>query len=319
MSLQEQHQFLKRKFQHSSASRRPSISTTPGPAFTPSSNTIRSSISSSKTNTKLTVAATTTASKDYPYPVDYCDHFETSLEAYQDIDPILQAVAQALGHRDKRELKIYDPYYCQGATIGLLCGLGYSRSNIFHRKRDFYKDIENKNIPDYDVLVTNPPYSELHKEKCLSFCENSNKPYLLLLPNYIATKQYFLSSPHVQEIHYLAPPDRYQYQHPEGTGHAASPFFSLWFICFSTLSSQVQVSHPHLFHLPPTVPSKILHHPPHHPKRKSLASVPIHRWGRLLSLKELREQKLVPTQKRPSSKQRQRMKKKKAREDGADR
>jgi hypothetical protein len=38
----------------------------------------------------------------------------------------------------------------------------------------------------YDVLVTNPPYSADHKERALGFCLASAKPWLLLLPNYVA-------------------------------------------------------------------------------------------------------------------------------------
>lgn len=46
-------------------------------------------------------------------------------------------------------------------------------------------------LPDYDILVTNPPYSSDHVEKLLAFVAKSSKPWLLLLPNYCYMKDYF--------------------------------------------------------------------------------------------------------------------------------
>ena len=43
-------------------------------------------------------------------------------------------------------------------------------------------------MPKYDILITNPPYSEDHKEKILEFCSVLTKPWFLLLPNYVANK-----------------------------------------------------------------------------------------------------------------------------------
>ena len=100
------------------------------------------------------------------------------------------------------------------STIGFM--------NVINNNRDFYHDIQHNNIPDYDILITNPPYSCDHKLKLLNFLKNNNnhhddhhqhrqkkqqqqhhyhhhgnRPFALLLPAYIATKSYwkdFLSS-----------------------------------------------------------------------------------------------------------------------------
>jgi hypothetical protein len=55
-----------------------------------------------------------------------------------------------------------------------------------------------KGIPDYDILITNPPYSGEHKQKLLQYLLNATsrnsdkrKPYALLLPAYTATKSYW--------------------------------------------------------------------------------------------------------------------------------
>jgi hypothetical protein len=46
-------------------------------------------------------------------------------------------------------------YYCAGSIEAHWASLGYP--HVIHRNRDFYADIESGNIPEFDVLVTNPP------------------------------------------------------------------------------------------------------------------------------------------------------------------
>jgi hypothetical protein len=181
---------------------------------------------------------------DFPYATDYNDHFETPLAAYQDVAPIIDWLSSGDGcerSRSRSEVVLYDPYYCHGRTAVLLKELGYER--IVHEKRDFYQDIRNGQIPDYDVLITNPPYSENHKKRCLDFCllrqqQQKSKPFLLLMPDYTASKEYFrqcLSAAASQQqqqtrtIVYLVPRQSYHYEHPEGTGKLSPPFKSLWF------------------------------------------------------------------------------------------
>lgn len=76
----------------------------------------------------------------YPYRTDYNDHFETPLEAYEHIVPLLDAL-----HPNRNEHIIYDPYYCNGQTKVLLSNLGFSK--VKHEKRDFYQDIMMNNVP----------------------------------------------------------------------------------------------------------------------------------------------------------------------------
>ena len=139
----------------------------------------------------------------FPYEVDYNDHFETPLIAYKDILPLLDLVSPAASeHKSCRsDHVLYDPYYCNGRTKTLLRQLGFN--NIRHEERDFYKDIKKGSIPDHHALITNPPYSADHKVKCIDFAirglrNNSNgdkkcqrRPFFLLMPNYIATKEYY--------------------------------------------------------------------------------------------------------------------------------
>lgn len=59
------------------------------------------------------------------------------------------------------------------------------------QKRDFYADVREGTVPDYDILITNPPYSGDHKEKIIKFCVESRRPWALLMPNYVYNKAYF--------------------------------------------------------------------------------------------------------------------------------
>ena len=270
------------------------------------------------------------SSSYYTYPVDYNDHFETPLIAYQDILPLLQNVnVGSMGRRRRNSddtaydndhdtntnndndnahnhrptpIILYDPYYCNGRTKVLLEGTelfqwdhggdevddddaaaaaskkstsctapSSSSSNnnsifhVLHEKRDFYADIRNQTLPNhgiYDALITNPPYSDANKIKCIQYCigrfnnsmTNSNTnhpptPFFLLMPKYVVTKSYWKEHTQTpttkkknnfesttdgvfdvnQDVVYIVPSQSYVYEHPAGTGATTSPFESLWY------------------------------------------------------------------------------------------
>eukprot|EP01032_Pedospumella_encystans_P008066 gene8066-9613_t len=171
------------------------------------------------------------------FAVDYNDHFETPPIAYKDLSPVLEAVAKCVG-KTTAELAVYDPYWCEGSMVSHMRELGFE--NVINRNRDFYMDIKKKNIPGYDILVTNPPYSGEHKVNLLKFlsthtasnsasnnrnssvanntsekstaaAENKNTnnadklkpttlPFALLLPVYTATKSYWKDFVHAQSL-----------------------------------------------------------------------------------------------------------------------
>ncbi len=167
----------------------------------------------------------------FPFVADYNDHFETPLVAYEDLEPILSNLALKL-QKKNNDLIIYDPYYCQGRMKELLASIGFT--NVVNNNRDFYKDIKCKNVPTYDILVTNPPYSGEHKTKLLQYLKTTNKPFALLLPVYTATKSYWRDVVTASKIPplYLLPPKSYEYDHPEGTGKDLPPFYSCWFLSY---------------------------------------------------------------------------------------
>eukprot|EP00041_Stephanoeca_diplocostata_P027941 m.779964 g.779964 ORF g.779964 m.779964 type:complete len:223 (+) comp23280_c1_seq2:393-1061(+) len=125
-----------------------------------------------------------------PFETDDADHAETPLNAYKDIVILLDVFARNI-NKTRTSLRIYDPYYCDGSVIEKLGSLGFK--NVINRCEDFYANIEHGTVPDHDVLVTNPPYSADHMERILKFCatENGCKPWLVLMPHFVYTKNYY--------------------------------------------------------------------------------------------------------------------------------
>jgi len=173
----------------------------------------------------------------HPFEADELDHCETPLEAYEDISLLLALVAKSLG-KSRRTLSIYDPYYCNGAVKKRLGSFGFE--NIYNKCEDFYNSTAGPK--DFDVLLTNPPYSGNHMEKLFEFCSDKKKPFFLLLPHYVYTKPYFNLIRSVSKddasgsrTFFMIPGmgRRYTYLPPKwAAGHdktTTSPFPSFWY------------------------------------------------------------------------------------------
>ena len=50
------------------------------------------------------------------------------------------------------------------------------------------------------------------------------------MPAYVATKQYYTTLARGARPFFIVPRDKYEFAHPEGTGHETSPFFGVWFV-----------------------------------------------------------------------------------------
>jgi len=106
---------------------------------------------------------------------------------------------------------------------------------VYNRCEDFYKVQRDGLVPEFDVLVTNPPYSEDHVEKLFEFAVKSQKPWLLLLPNYVLNKPFFLGL--VKRPIFILPARRYLYRTPKGgrdkdcmrKDRKTSPFITFWY------------------------------------------------------------------------------------------
>lgn len=136
------------------------------------------------------------------------DHCETAPEAYGHVVPLLHALAAELGV-PPAELRIYDPYYCNGAVVRHLAALGFGA--VINRNEDFYANVEAGRVPEHDVLLTNPPYTEPHPERLLRFCAEASVPWLALMPNWVCTKGFYGPSLGAAEpgVFYLCPRKRY--------------------------------------------------------------------------------------------------------------
>lgn len=161
-------------------------------------------------------------------------------------------MASKLG-KTPAELSVYDPFYCQGSMVKRMQHCGFH--NVYNKKEDFYEKQRTKTVPEYDVLVTNPPYSGTHMRKLIQFVHASNKPYCLLVPNYVYMKDYYQeivspvavtwepgavtptvtkSTKQKAENFYIVPNKRYLYTTPNGRrqGKSAkytSPFPTFWY------------------------------------------------------------------------------------------
>ena len=166
------------------------------------------------------------------FTTNVLDHCETPRVAYQHILPVLsRLVDSSSGDMTLNNLKIWDPYYCNGAVQRHLNALGLK--NVLHENKDFYKLIETNQIPNHNVLLTNPPYSDDHIERLLTFLNNNNKsdnddssdphpkPFCLLLPNWVARKKEYktLLTNH-RTVFYLSPVEPYTYIMPSWVGVA---------------------------------------------------------------------------------------------------
>ena len=130
-----------------------------------------------------------TERNNYPYEVIPDDHCETPVEAYQDISPLLNLYAQSI-QKTSSSVFIYDPFFCEGSMVERMNQLGFT--NVYNRKEDFYHMKDTKQTPNYDLLMTNPPYSLDHMDRLLNYCVNEmTKPFCLLLPNYVYMKEYY--------------------------------------------------------------------------------------------------------------------------------
>jgi hypothetical protein len=183
------------------------------------------------------------------------DHCETAPEAYAHIAGLLMLVARSVG-KTAESLRIYDPYYCNGAVVRHLGALGFA--NVYNKNEDFYAVIADGKLPPFDVIVTNPPYSAEHPQRLLEFLASCGKPWLALMPNWVYTKEYYLPSlmssrPEAAaplQPFYVVPRKRYNYWTPKGRradissggvkakthGHTnaalgarTSPFISFWY------------------------------------------------------------------------------------------
>lgn len=203
-------------------------------------------------------AAQLPASEPHPPPpplafeADEDDHCESPPEAYGDVAPLLALIAEHLG-KEPATLRIYDPYFCNGAVARHLGARGFPC--VHNANEDFYAVDAAGAVPEHDVVLTNPPYSADHPQRLLSFLGRNGKPWLCLMPNWVQARPYYAAaaaaaSGGARLPFYIVPRKRYNYWTPKGRradvaaggskakthGHTnaalgvrTSPFVSFWY------------------------------------------------------------------------------------------
>ncbi len=178
---------------------------------------------------------------ELPFDTDPADHCETPYVAYEDLAPFLSELARLM-NKSKKELKIWDPYYCAGSVRKHFAALGFL--SVHNVCEDFYKILDSNQLPNYDCVVTNPPYSSTsrdHVAELLKFLTTQTKPWFVVQPNFVYTKPFWEelngSSKNCPRPFFLTPatPRKYIYQTPQGARNVksqqlrTSPFVSMWY------------------------------------------------------------------------------------------
>lgn len=213
------------------------------------------SISSySDSDSKDDTSEITVSKNDFPFPTDPDDHCESPFESYKHIEPILTQIAKLnkKSNKEKDELRIYDPYYCNGLVKQNLAQMGFT--NVYNECEDAYKTWDDSDTTqpypeNIDLLITNPPYSGDHIERLMEHVSTSHhmegKPWCLLMPNYVHKKEYYKKTidkykkgGNCIQPFYLVPKKRYVYLPPKNfrekkdsdVHKKSSPFVSMWYI-----------------------------------------------------------------------------------------
>ncbi|KAJ8605155.1 hypothetical protein CTAYLR_000505 [Chrysophaeum taylorii] len=173
------------------------------------------------------------------FAADPDDHCETPSEAYADVAPALEWLASRCG-KTRGTVHLYDPYWCAGGVKSRLGELGFER--VANDNVDCYATWDDR---EYDVLVTNPPYSGDHIARLARYCAVPGCKWLWLVPEWTHKKEEFVAALDGRVPLYLSPEKRYVYAPPPNmrakkrsdTHKKTAPFHSIW-ICWAGTQPQ---------------------------------------------------------------------------------
>jgi hypothetical protein len=121
-----------------------------------------------------------------------------------------------------RRLRVWDPFYCQGLSQQLLEERG---CQVIHNPQDFFTWAPNAR--SYDVILTNPPYSQ--KKKVFERMLQVGKPFAMILPVSTLAANYFAQLLPGQSIPFqVIIPSRRVTFIKNGQPTKMSPFDSMW-------------------------------------------------------------------------------------------
>ena len=131
-----------------------------------------------------------------------------------------QHVWESIAHLLPKDKIIYEPFYGDGKSGEYLAELGFS---VEHHKIDFFDDPSF----NYDIIVSNPPYSM--KPKIFKRVALLDKPFMLLVPVSTMTKQ-FLKKYFQDKIQIVIPKGRIHFV-KNSLQTKGSWFDTLW-VCY---------------------------------------------------------------------------------------
>ncbi len=103
----------------------------------------------------------------------------------------------------KKYISLYEPFYCSGKSGEILKSFGF---NVIHQDEDFFTNYMRH---DYDLIVSNPPFSI--KKKVFDTLHKINKPFIMISPVSIITKLFFREKYEDEDITILIPLRRLQF------------------------------------------------------------------------------------------------------------
>lgn len=162
-----------------------------------------------------------TAIKAFTETKNYSDNYFTPPSAVAPLIPYLPQKA-----------KIWEP--CCGDYFISNC-LEQHGFSVVSTDLKYGVDFLTCNPPDFDVIITNPPYSR--KTECIERCYSLGKPFALLVPLYCleSAKRQALYIKHGAEV--LIPNKRIRFVLPDRSV-SSPPFLSVW-LCWQLLPKEV--------------------------------------------------------------------------------
>ena len=137
------------------------------------------------------------------------DDYETPIE-----------VLETITHLVDKNMVIYDPFYCRGEVVKAWSTLGYKCIN---EKKDAF----NREHPDYDIMISNIPFSI--KDKCVKLALELEKPFMLLMT--IDSMGSVWIKKHWDKLNFIIPTGRYNF-FKNGKMGKGSWFDTMW-VCYN--------------------------------------------------------------------------------------
>jgi len=120
---------------------------------------------------------------------------------------------------------IYEPFYLDGKAKNYLNELGYD--NVIHNNEDFF---ENYDKYDYDLIITNPPYTI--KKRIFKKLYEINKPFIVIVPISTITKLFIkeIFKTDIERLQMIIPNRRMQFE--KNGNQLKRCYFDCVFLCY---------------------------------------------------------------------------------------